>query len=87
LKEGIVARTGLQKGIKKADTFQYPFLIFFIGRSDWIRTSDFYVPKRKKSGKYKHLPVFWWLKYRIFAGNYVCVARFEYPLSFSVALG
>ena len=35
-----MARTGLQKGIKKADTSQYPFLIFFIGRDDWIRTSD-----------------------------------------------
>ena len=39
-----MARTGLQKGIKKADTSQYPFLIFFIGRSDWVRTSDLYVP-------------------------------------------
>ena len=39
-----MARTGLQKGIKKADTSQYPFLIFFIGRSDWGRTSDLYVP-------------------------------------------
>lgn len=39
-----MARTGLQKGIKKADTSQYPFLIFFIGRIDWTRTSDLFVP-------------------------------------------
>lgn len=39
-----MARTGLQKGIKKADTSQYPFLIFFIGRIDWIRTSDLFDP-------------------------------------------
>ena len=39
-----MARTGLQKGIKKADTSQYPFLIFFIGRNDWTRTSDLFVP-------------------------------------------
>ena len=39
-----MARTGLQKGIKKADTFQYPFLFFYIGRIDWTRTSDLYVP-------------------------------------------
>lgn len=39
-----MARTGLQKGIKKADTFQYPFLFFYNGRSDWTRTSDLYVP-------------------------------------------
>ena len=40
LKVEIVAKTGLQKGIKKADTFQYPFLIFLIGRGDKIRTCD-----------------------------------------------
>ena len=39
-----MARTGLQKGIKKADTSQYPFLIFFIGRDERIRTSDFLHP-------------------------------------------
>ena len=39
-----MARTGLQKGIKKADTSQYPFLIFFIGRGEWIRTTGLYVP-------------------------------------------
>ena len=44
LKAGMVAETGLQKGIKKADTSQYPFLFFKIGRSDWVRTSDLYVP-------------------------------------------
>ena len=41
-----MARTGLQKGIKKADTFQYPFLIFFIGRGDMIRTRDILVPNQ-----------------------------------------
>ena len=41
-----MARTGLQKGIKKADTFQYPFLIFFIGRGDEIRTRDILVPNQ-----------------------------------------
>lgn len=35
-----MARTGLQKGIKKADTFQYPFLFFYNGRGDRIRTYD-----------------------------------------------
>ena len=44
LKGEIVARIGLQNGIKKADTFQYPFFIFFIGRIDWTRTSDLFVP-------------------------------------------
>ena len=39
-----MARTGLQKGIKKADTLKYPFLIFFIGRDERIRTSDFLHP-------------------------------------------
>lgn len=39
-----MARTGLQKGIKKADTSQYPFLIFFIGRDERIRTSDILHP-------------------------------------------
>ena len=39
-----MAETGLQKGIKKADTLWYPFLFFNIGRNDWIRTSDPYVP-------------------------------------------
>ena len=32
LKAGIVAEIGLQKGIKKADTFRYPFLFFKFGR-------------------------------------------------------
>ena len=41
---GIVARIGLQKGIKKADTLKYPFLFFYIGRIDWTRTSDLFVP-------------------------------------------
>ena len=40
LKGEIVARIGLQNGIKKADTSQYPFLIFFIGRDYRIRTYD-----------------------------------------------
>ena len=44
LKAEIVAEIGLQKGIKKADTFRYPFLIFLIGRSDGIWTHDPYVP-------------------------------------------
>lgn len=44
LKEGIVAVLGLQKDIKKADPKRYPFLFFYIGRSDWIRTSDFLHP-------------------------------------------
>ena len=43
-----MARTGLQKGIKKADTSQYPFLIFFIGRDDWIRTSDHLHPMQMR---------------------------------------
>lgn len=44
LKAGMVAETGLQKGIKKADTFQYPFLFFYIGRDERIRTSDILHP-------------------------------------------
>ena len=42
----MVAETGLQKGIKKADTFQYPFLIFLIGRGSGIRTHDILLPKQ-----------------------------------------
>lgn len=34
LKGEIVARIGLQKGIKKADPKRYPFLFFYIGRVD-----------------------------------------------------
>ena len=41
-----MARTGLQKGIKKADTFQYPFLFFYIGRDYRIRTYDILLPKQ-----------------------------------------
>ena len=41
-----MARTGLQKGIKKADTSQYPFLIFFIGRGDRIWTYGTLLPKQ-----------------------------------------
>ncbi len=43
-----MARTGLQKGIKKADTFQYPFLIFFIGRRCRVRTCDPLVPNQMR---------------------------------------
>lgn len=39
-----MARIGLQKGIKKADPKRYPFLFFYIGRNDWTRTSDLFVP-------------------------------------------
>lgn len=46
LKGEIVARIGLQNGIKKADTFQYPFFIFFIGRDYWIRTNGILLPKQ-----------------------------------------
>ena len=46
LKAGMVAETGLQKGIKKADTFQYPHLFFLIGRGDMIRTCDTLVPNQ-----------------------------------------
>ena len=42
----MVAETGLQKGIKKADTFQYPHLFFLIGRGDMIRTCDTLVPNQ-----------------------------------------
>ena len=35
-----MARIGLQKGIKKADPKRYPFLFFYIGRGDRIRTCD-----------------------------------------------
>ena len=35
-----MARTGLQKGIKKADPKRYPLLFFYIGRNGWIRTTD-----------------------------------------------
>ena len=41
---GIVARIGLQKGIKKADPKRYPFLFFYIGRDERIRTSDILHP-------------------------------------------
>ena len=41
---GIVARIGLQKGIKKADPKRYPFLFFKLGRIDWTRTSDLFDP-------------------------------------------
>ena len=39
-----MARIGLQKGIKKADPKRYPFLFFYIGRNERIRTSGPYVP-------------------------------------------
>ena len=39
-----MARIGLQKGIKKADPKRYPFLFFYIGRDERIRTSDFLHP-------------------------------------------
>ena len=44
LKGGIVARIGLQKGIKKADPKRYPFLFISNGRDERIRTSDFLHP-------------------------------------------
>ena len=41
-----MARIGLQKGIKKADPKRYPFLFFYIGRGDMIRTCDTLVPNQ-----------------------------------------
>ena len=41
-----MARIGLQKGIKKADPKRYPFLFFYIGRSERIRTSGTLLPKQ-----------------------------------------
>ena len=41
-----MARIGLQKGIKKADPKRYPFLFFYIGRGERIRTFDILLPKQ-----------------------------------------
>lgn len=41
-----MAKTGLQRGIKKADPKRYPFLFFYIGRGDKIRTCDILLPKQ-----------------------------------------
>ena len=40
----MLAVIGLSQGIKKADPKRYPFLFFYIGRIDWTRTSDLFVP-------------------------------------------
>ena len=41
-----MAELGLQKGIKKADPKRYPFLFFYIGRGERVRTSDTLVPNQ-----------------------------------------
>lgn len=41
-----MARIGLQKGIKKADTLWYLLFIFYIGRDYRIRTYDILLPKQ-----------------------------------------